>query len=81
MADAGAECVLVVTPCFYRGRMDSRALINHYTQVVVSKAVDVSIDCRLYNKKSTSSTVLLSIVSLLNALLSFPRWQIPVQFQ
>lgn len=50
MADAGADCVLVVTPCFYRGRMDSRALINHYVQVVIGKAVDVSIDIRLYNK-------------------------------
>lgn len=33
MAEAGAGCVLVVTPCFFRGRMDSRALINHYTKV------------------------------------------------
>lgn len=33
MAEAGADCLLVVTPCFYRGRMDSRTLINHYTKV------------------------------------------------
>ncbi|XP_067271040.1 4-hydroxy-2-oxoglutarate aldolase, mitochondrial [Pseudorasbora parva] len=33
MAEAGADCLLVVTPCFYRGRMDSRALVNHYTKV------------------------------------------------
>lgn len=35
MALAGADAVLVVTPSFYRGRMDSRALIHHYTQVTV----------------------------------------------
>ncbi|KAK3509981.1 hypothetical protein QTP70_024324 [Hemibagrus guttatus] len=32
MASAGADCVLIVTPCFYLGRMNSSALINHYTQ-------------------------------------------------
>ncbi|KAI7791520.1 4-hydroxy-2-oxoglutarate aldolase, mitochondrial [Triplophysa rosa] len=41
MADVGADCVLVVTPCFYRGRMDSRALINHYAQVADSSSVPV----------------------------------------
>ncbi|TRY94568.1 hypothetical protein DNTS_024384 [Danionella cerebrum] len=41
MADAGADCVLVVTPCFYRGRMDSQALINHYTKVADSCSVPV----------------------------------------
>ncbi|XP_072527771.1 4-hydroxy-2-oxoglutarate aldolase, mitochondrial [Salminus brasiliensis] len=41
MANAGADCVLVVTPCFYRGRMNSSALINHYTQVADSSPVPV----------------------------------------
>uniref|UniRef100_A0A8C1LW06 4-hydroxy-2-oxoglutarate aldolase, mitochondrial n=1 Tax=Cyprinus carpio TaxID=7962 RepID=A0A8C1LW06_CYPCA len=41
MADAGADCLLVVTPCFYRGRMDSQALINHYTKVADSSSVPV----------------------------------------
>ncbi|KAL4612886.1 4-hydroxy-2-oxoglutarate aldolase, mitochondrial precursor-like [Arapaima gigas] len=41
MALAGADTVLVVTPCFYRGRMDSRALIHHYTQVADSSPVPV----------------------------------------
>lgn len=41
MSDAGADCVLVVTPCFYRGRMDSRALISHFTQVADSSSVPV----------------------------------------
>uniref|UniRef100_A0A671NV41 4-hydroxy-2-oxoglutarate aldolase, mitochondrial n=1 Tax=Sinocyclocheilus anshuiensis TaxID=1608454 RepID=A0A671NV41_9TELE len=41
MADAGADCLLVVTPCFYRGRMDSRALINHYAKVADSSSVPV----------------------------------------
>lgn len=33
MAQAGADAVLVVTPCYYRGRMDSAAFIHHYTKV------------------------------------------------
>ncbi|XP_016088432.1 4-hydroxy-2-oxoglutarate aldolase, mitochondrial-like [Sinocyclocheilus grahami] len=41
MADAGADCLLVVTPCFYRSRMDSQALINHYTKVADSSSVPV----------------------------------------
>ncbi|XP_076876923.1 4-hydroxy-2-oxoglutarate aldolase, mitochondrial isoform X1 [Brachyhypopomus gauderio] len=41
MANAGADCVLVVTPCFYHGRMDDRALIDHYTQVADSSPVPV----------------------------------------
>ncbi|XP_030637381.1 4-hydroxy-2-oxoglutarate aldolase, mitochondrial [Chanos chanos] len=41
MAKAGADAVLVVTPCFYRGRMDSRALIQHYTQLADSSPVPV----------------------------------------
>ncbi|XP_016132058.1 4-hydroxy-2-oxoglutarate aldolase, mitochondrial [Sinocyclocheilus grahami] len=41
MADGGADCLLVVTPCFYRGRMDSRALINHYAKVADSSSVPV----------------------------------------
>ncbi|XP_043078179.1 4-hydroxy-2-oxoglutarate aldolase, mitochondrial [Puntigrus tetrazona] len=41
MADAGADCLLVVTPCFYRGRMDSRALVNHYAKVADSSSVPV----------------------------------------
>ncbi|KAG5855276.1 4-hydroxy-2-oxoglutarate aldolase, mitochondrial [Anguilla anguilla] len=41
MAGAGADAVLVVTPCFYRGRMDSRALVHHYTKVADSSPVPV----------------------------------------
>jgi 4-hydroxy-2-oxoglutarate aldolase len=33
MAGVGADAVLVVTPCFYKGKMDSRALTHHFTQV------------------------------------------------
>lgn len=33
MAAAGADAALVVTPCFYKGKMDSRALIQHFTKV------------------------------------------------
>lgn len=33
MAAAGADAVLVVTPCFYKGKMESCALISHFTKV------------------------------------------------
>uniref|UniRef100_A0A8C6SHW4 4-hydroxy-2-oxoglutarate aldolase, mitochondrial n=1 Tax=Neogobius melanostomus TaxID=47308 RepID=A0A8C6SHW4_9GOBI len=41
MASAGADCVLVVTPCFYKGKMDSRVLIHHFTQVADQSPVPV----------------------------------------
>ncbi|XP_073408956.1 4-hydroxy-2-oxoglutarate aldolase, mitochondrial [Dendrobates tinctorius] len=41
MGEAGAEAVLVVTPCYYRGRMTSSALIHHYTKVADSSPVPV----------------------------------------
>ncbi|KAI5627560.1 4-hydroxy-2-oxoglutarate aldolase, mitochondrial precursor [Silurus asotus] len=41
MARAGADCVLVVTPCFYHGRMNSSALIQHYTQVADSSPIPI----------------------------------------
>ncbi|XP_040217155.1 4-hydroxy-2-oxoglutarate aldolase, mitochondrial isoform X2 [Rana temporaria] len=41
MADAGAEAVLVVTPCYYKGRMNSPALIHHYTEVADASPVPV----------------------------------------
>ena len=33
MAQVGADAAMVVTPCYYRGRMSSTALIHHYTKV------------------------------------------------
>ncbi|XP_029466015.1 4-hydroxy-2-oxoglutarate aldolase, mitochondrial isoform X2 [Rhinatrema bivittatum] len=41
MVQAGADAVLVVTPCYYRGRMTSAALIHHYTQVADLSPVPV----------------------------------------
>ncbi|XP_019652782.1 4-hydroxy-2-oxoglutarate aldolase, mitochondrial isoform X2 [Ailuropoda melanoleuca] len=32
MAQVGADAAIVVTPCYYRGRMSSAALIHHYTK-------------------------------------------------
>ncbi|XP_013770498.1 4-hydroxy-2-oxoglutarate aldolase, mitochondrial isoform X2 [Pundamilia nyererei] len=40
-AAAGADAVLVVTPCFYKGKMDSRALIHHFTKLADSSPVPV----------------------------------------
>ena len=33
MADAGADAVLVVTPCYYKGQMSDAALEAHYLKV------------------------------------------------
>ncbi|XP_075072025.1 4-hydroxy-2-oxoglutarate aldolase, mitochondrial [Mixophyes fleayi] len=41
MAEAGADAVLVVTPCYYRGRMTISALVNHYTKVADTSPVPV----------------------------------------
>lgn len=41
MAAAGADCVLVVTPSFYKGKMDASALIHHYTEVADQSPVPV----------------------------------------
>lgn len=41
MAAAGADAALVVTPCFYKGKMDSRALVQHFTKVADSSPVPV----------------------------------------
>ncbi|XP_068177945.1 4-hydroxy-2-oxoglutarate aldolase, mitochondrial [Antennarius striatus] len=41
MAAAGADAVLVVTPCFYKSKMDSQALIKHYATVADRSPVPV----------------------------------------
>ncbi|XP_078421218.1 4-hydroxy-2-oxoglutarate aldolase, mitochondrial [Cetorhinus maximus] len=41
MAEAGASAVMVITPCYYRGRMNSAAFIQHYTQVADASPVPV----------------------------------------
>ncbi|XP_072095111.1 4-hydroxy-2-oxoglutarate aldolase, mitochondrial isoform X2 [Mobula birostris] len=41
MADAGANAVMVITPYFYRGRMNSSAFVHHYTRVADSSPVPV----------------------------------------
>ncbi|KAL4231156.1 4-hydroxy-2-oxoglutarate aldolase [Mactra antiquata] len=43
MADAGAQAVLVVTPCFYKGLMTNEALIAHFLKVADSSPVPVII--------------------------------------
>lgn len=41
MADAGADAVLVVTPCYYMGQMTNAALEKHYTKVADASPVPV----------------------------------------
>ncbi|XP_038163934.1 4-hydroxy-2-oxoglutarate aldolase, mitochondrial, partial [Cyprinodon tularosa] len=41
MVAAGADAVLVVNPCFYKGKMDSSALIHHFSKVADSSPVPV----------------------------------------
>jgi len=45
MAQAGADVALVVTPCYYRGRMTAAALEQHYRQVADASPIPVM----LYN--------------------------------
>lgn len=40
MAQVGADAAIVVTPCYYRGRMSSAALIHHYTKVGVGPGTE-----------------------------------------
>jgi 4-hydroxy-2-oxoglutarate aldolase len=41
VARAGAEAVLVITPCFYRAAIDQEALINYYTAVAEAATIPV----------------------------------------
>ncbi|XP_030342694.1 4-hydroxy-2-oxoglutarate aldolase, mitochondrial [Strigops habroptila] len=41
MAEAGADAVLVVTPCYYRGAMTGAALVQHYTEVADASPIPV----------------------------------------
>ncbi len=41
MAAAGADAVLVVTPCYYKGRMTNEALEQHYRKVADASPVPV----------------------------------------
>ncbi|ESO82620.1 hypothetical protein LOTGIDRAFT_211287 [Lottia gigantea] len=41
MADAGADAVLVVTPCYFKGRMTNESLIQHYTRVADTSSIPV----------------------------------------
>lgn len=33
MADAGADAVIIITPCYYKASMTNEALYRHYLQV------------------------------------------------
>ncbi|XP_074642649.1 4-hydroxy-2-oxoglutarate aldolase, mitochondrial-like isoform X2 [Tubulanus polymorphus] len=41
MAEAGADAVLVCTPCFYKGKMNHTSLIKHYKMVADKSPVPV----------------------------------------
>jgi 4-hydroxy-2-oxoglutarate aldolase len=41
MAQAGADAAIVVTPCYYRGRMTAAALEQHYRQVANASPIPV----------------------------------------
>ena len=42
-ADLGADCVLIVTPFYYGGKMNDEALINFYTEVADNTRIPVMI--------------------------------------
>lgn len=39
--DGGADAVVVVTPCYFKSRMNNRALIDHYKNVADQSPVPV----------------------------------------
>jgi 4-hydroxy-2-oxoglutarate aldolase len=41
MADAGADAALVVTPSYYRGRMDGPTLVRHFLSVAESSSLPI----------------------------------------
>ena len=41
MADAGADAALVVTPCYYKNRMNNDAMEKHFTKVKLIVTVEL----------------------------------------
>ena len=41
MADAGADAAVVVTPCYFKGRMNAAALAKHYEAVADASSVPI----------------------------------------
>ena len=41
MADAGADAAVVVTPCYFKGRMNAAALTKHYEAVADASPVPI----------------------------------------
>ena len=41
MAKAGAHAAVVITPCYFKGRMTSEALIQHFTSVADQSTIPV----------------------------------------
>jgi 4-hydroxy-2-oxoglutarate aldolase len=56
-ADAGADCVLVITPYFYKSAMTSEAFIQHFTEVADNSPVPVL----LYNVPQNTGVVIDSV--------------------
>ena len=55
MAEAGADAVMVLTPCYFKGNMDVKALVGHYNAVADACPVPVF----LYNIPMATGYVLL----------------------
>jgi 4-hydroxy-2-oxoglutarate aldolase len=41
MAGAGADAVVVITPCYFKGRMNASALLRHYEAVADASPIPV----------------------------------------
>ena len=41
MAEVGADALLVVTPCYYKGGMNNNALAQHFKQVADTSPVPI----------------------------------------
>ena len=58
MAAAGADAVMVLTPCYFKNKMDVPALVGHYNKVADSSPVPVF----LYNIPMATGYVLFNFM-------------------
>ena len=59
MAAAGADAVMVLTPCYFKNKMDVPALVGHYNKVADSSPVPVF----LYNIPMATGYVLFNFIA------------------
>ena len=43
MAKAGADAAVIVTPCYFKGRMNNDAMVKHYNDVADTSPIPIII--------------------------------------